>query len=82
MFERTSDRVGIFEQCEAARLMGRSSLFVEQLSSSRSEELAVWGGEGSEDEMEKLSDGGRRILLLDMARKGKVEVDTCNCSTP
>jgi len=82
VFERTSDNVGIFEQCEAARLRGRSSLFVEQLSSSRSEELAVWGGDGSEDEMEKFSDGGRRILLLDMARKYKVEMDTCNCLTP
>jgi len=64
--ERTSDSVGIFEQYEAALLIGRSSLVVEQLSSSRSEELAVCGGEGSDEDIEKFSDGGRRILLLDM----------------
>lgn len=36
------------------------------LSVSTSDEFDVGGGDGSDEEMEKLSDGGRLILLEDM----------------
>jgi len=68
VLERTSASVGILWQCEAATLSGR--LFdVEMLSVSTSDECDVGGGEGSEDDIEKLRDGGRLILLGDITRK-------------
>lgn len=68
VLERTSASVGILWQCEAATLKGLL-LDVEMLSVSTSDECDVGGGDGSDDDIEKLSDGGRLILLEDIYKR-------------